>query len=220
MRICLFTMHSPVIKRMAAMTVPNKSEYCCLHGYDFVQAAFTSEIHWWPGYERIPFMINLLKSEMWDWIFWLGCDAMITGPQIKLEGICDDNYGMIISSAANELQMDSLLFNKKCIGLFEEIWRTREDYLAPGFEQWSLIAQIAKPEFTGLIKHVPQRILNSMDYNLYPDYAAGSSNFAKQIDVFGNDGQWQPGDFVYHVPGRPLEVKEKSLREHIPTPWL
>jgi hypothetical protein len=215
-RICLFTMHSPAIERLAVLTVPNKSDYCCRNGYDFWHAPFKSRNHWFPGYDRIPHLLEILDSDMFDWVFWLGCDALITNLDVKLESIIDPEFGMVVASDGNELQMDSFLINSKCIPLLTEVWKTRDLNWGPYFEQSNLIMHLCDPRFGGLVRHVPQRTMNSMDYSLYPDYAAHNSCFAKRQDVFGNDGQWQPGDFVFHVPGRPIEVKDMALKERIP----
>ena len=47
------------------------------------------------------------------------------------------------------------------------------------------------------IKIVTQRTLNSYDYDQYP----GSIPHVYKKDIFGNDGQWQPGDFLIQWPG-------------------
>jgi hypothetical protein len=46
------------------------------------------------------------------------------------------------------------------------------------------------------IKFVPQRVMNSYNYDLYP----WAPHIHKR-DVSGNDGHWQPGDFLIHWPG-------------------
>lgn len=216
MRICLYTMHSMAIEEMARITVPNKSEYCCRNEYSFIQEPFTGRIHSFPGYERIPCLIDLLTSNMFDWVFWLGCDALITNLGIKLESIIDNSYGMIVATDGNELQMDSFLIqaNKGGQKLLERVWDERNKNHGPYFEQSNLIAQIAKPEFSGVVKYVPQRTLNSMQYDLYPDYY-GNPNFAKKVDCFGNDGEWHKGDFVFHIPGRPMNTKIDAIKSRI-----
>jgi len=50
------------------------------------------------------------------------------------------------------------------------------------------------------IKIVPQRTINSYNYDLYP----GSIPHVYKKDLLGNDGQWQSGDFLIHWPGIPL----------------
>jgi hypothetical protein len=49
------------------------------------------------------------------------------------------------------------------------------------------------------LKIVPQRLINSYDYDQYP----GSIPHVFKKDIFGNDGQWQLGDFLIQWPGIP-----------------
>lgn len=215
MRIALYTMHSPAIGQMADITIPNKSKYCCRNGYSLHQFSFTGERHKWPGYDRIPILIELLKSGMFDWIFWLGCDAMITNMGIKLESIVDSQYGMIIACDATQIQMDSFIVQSRSGGLelLEAIWNTRDVEYGPWYEQSNLDSKRMESEFLDTVKIIPQRTMNSMIYELYPDLYSEFPRFASKTDCNGNVGQWERGDFVFHVPGRPLDVKLHMLRE-------
>lgn len=199
---------------MAAITVPNKTEYCTRHGYCYYQDVFTGGCHPWPGYDRLPALLMLLKSNSYDWIFWLGCDALITNMSIRLEDLIDANYGMVAATDGNELQMDSFLVQKgkRGLELIQRVWDTRNETHGPYLEQSNLIKQSGKPEFSGTVKLIPQKQMNSMRYSLYPDYY-WNHRFVQKIDCLGNNGEWTPGDFVFHVPGRPFETKLNVLRE-------
>jgi hypothetical protein len=52
------------------------------------------------------------------------------------------------------------------------------------------------------IKIVPQRILNSYDYTLYPDLPSK--------DALGIDGQWKEGDFLLHIVGGSARFKKTT----------
>lgn len=207
-------MHSLGIKEMADITVHNKTEYCTRHGYCYYQDVFTGGCHWFPGYDRIPALLMLLKTNSFDWIFWLGCDALITNMSIRLETIIDNNYGMIAATDGTELQMDSFLIQRarKGLELMERVWETRHETHGHYLEQSNLIKQSATPEFLGTVKLVPQKTMNSMRYGLYPDYQ-WNERFVKGIDCLGNSGEWSKGDFIFHVPGRPFQTKLAALRE-------
>lgn len=202
---------------MADLTIPNKSEYCIRHGYSFIQETFTAERHWFPGWDRIPCLIRLLKSDLFDWIWWLGCDCLITNLTIKVESLLDDTAGIIIATDANEIQMDSFFIQKGHRGmeLLEHVWNTRDQSLGPWFEQSNLMHHMYRDPYKYIVKIVPQRLMNSMQYDLYPDYYV-NPRFISKTDCIGTDGEWRPGDFVFHVPGRPLETKLRVLREKLP----
>ena len=65
------------------------------------------------------------------------------------------------------------------------------------------------------IKIVPQRQINSYDYDQYP----GSIPHVYKKDLLGNDGQWAPGDFLIHWPGigldRRIPLAEQMLTQVI-----
>jgi hypothetical protein len=53
------------------------------------------------------------------------------------------------------------------------------------------------------LKIVPQKFINSYDYDLYP----GIIPHIFKKDLFGNDGQWQVGDFLIHWPAVALDKR-------------
>lgn len=213
MRIALYTMHGPGIADMAAITVPNKVEYCTRHGYAYHESKHDGARHSWPGYDRLPDLIRWLRCGLYDWVFWLGTDCLITNLSTRLEEFIDPRYGMIIATDANEVQMDSFLVQRGARGeeLLQRIWDTRFVSYGPNQEQSNLDAKIKVEGFGRSVKIIPQRKLNSYNYDLYAHEKA--QGFAAKTDFFGNDGQWRPGDFVFHVPGRGADVKIATLRD-------
>jgi hypothetical protein len=68
----------------------------------------------------------------------------------------------------------------------------RKDYLTDKkwFDQQCVIDTYVT--YKDIIKLVPQKYINSYDYRMYG--VAG-------IDMLGNNGQWEKGDWVIHWPG-------------------
>ena len=56
-------------------------------------------------------------------------------------------------------------------------------------------------EFQSIVKIVPQRYMNSYIQAPY-DYCD------VRTDVFGNSGEWEPGDWILHLPGlhKPVRI--------------
>lgn len=216
MRFCLYTMHAPSLAEMSAMTVPNKIEYCQRHGYSYFQEPYTGAM--WPGFERLPPLIGLLKSKLFDWVFWLGTDCLITNLNQKLESIAalDPRAGLVISVDAFDLQMDAFLVrasDSRAIALLERVFDMRHNPPGTHEEQSSLSSIFRQPEFGDCVKLMPQRVMNSFEYRLYPELGG---KYLTGTDMLGTHGEWVRGDFVFHVPGRPLGTKLERLRAHIP----
>ena len=51
------------------------------------------------------------------------------------------------------------------------------------------------PQFKNIIKILPQKSMNSYDYDLY------GYNRLISIDKLGTQGHWEKGDFIIHIPG-------------------
>lgn len=214
MKFCLYTMHSmATIGQMAEMTVPNKHEYCLRHGYSYHEEPWTNVM--FPGFERLPVLIHLLKCGYYDWIFWLGTDALITNLNLKLEDLVDPNYGIVMATDFTQIQMDSFLVQPQhgAVELLEKVWEHRNNPIGPWYEQSTLDALIQQPPFKGIVKIVPQRKMNAYRHKWYKEWEAINSKVRRRLDCLGTDGEWHPGDFVFHIPGRPLHTKIMALAE-------
>lgn len=196
--------------------MPNKQEYCERHGYKFVHPELTDKIM--RGFERLPNIIELLKSGEVDWVWVLGCDALITNMSIRLETIIDESYGMIVPADSLNTNIDSYLINRKNKGL--EILETLVQFHGNpigGWEEQSTLDFLCDLTiFKNVRKIVPQRTMNSYRCSLLHVYDYLGKGFVEEKDSLGNDGNWQPGDFVLHVPGVDYETKMKVLTETVP----
>jgi hypothetical protein len=150
------------------------------------------------GYEKMWFLRDMLSSypEI-DWIWWVGCDTLVTNMTTKLENKVDNNYHFIISSDCNGINADSFLVRNSPEGraYIELIISKYDQYKDHEWvEQKAIIDTI--DDNKDIIKIVPQREINAYEYRLYPECIPK--------DKFDNDGQWQPGDFLIHWPGTGL----------------
>lgn len=152
------------------------------------------------SFERTELIVEMLRSGKYDWIHAAGCDTMITNFNIRYEDIVDSDYDFIIATDCHNLNNDSFLARATptTIAWLQHIVDVREQYANnPWYDQQAMIDSI---DMMGdRIKIVPQRTLNSYDYSQYPN----EEQFRDGHDMFGNDGKWQPGDFLIHWPGVP-----------------
>lgn len=220
MKLSVATIYTENIKELAIITVEyNKRKYCEKHGYDlnvktkdFACGDF--------GFAKIHYVLSLLKGGKYDWVYWCGSDTMITNYNIKLESLIDDNFDFIIANDVWNLNADSFLIKNspRAIAFFERVYSLYDLYIDSngkpidtgerlpdgGCKAWAEQDAIIdlKEEYKDIIKIVPQKVLNSYCYALYPTpwHQAGK-------DCLGNNGDWSDGDFLVHWPGVPDSVR-------------
>lgn len=214
---CIVVSHSEEYRPLADVTVyGNLREYCDRHGYQLlirtaIDMKWNAQGH--AGgrtWDRLDFVLGLMRSGQFKWIFVLGVDTLITNHRIKLEEIIDPDYFLVIAAdCAAPVQADSMLFRscpesmiylKDVLGYFEElkshVWVENE----------AMIRLL--PKYRAGIKIVPQRTMNSYDYALLPGYEGDKP----RVDLNGCDGQWAPGDFVIHFPSLDGNVRLREIK--------
>lgn len=195
------------LHELAALTLPNKLEYAIRHGYEFQTGELGGEginIEGKYSFRRMGLVLEKLKNEKWDWIWVCGLDVLVTNMAIKLETIIDEAYGIIHSCDALEpclACLDSYLVSPKSIPLLECVMTHMENPIGGLQEQSTTFALSDDERFKGVRKMLPQRVMNSYQYQAanYSLYGHVTNNWGKGIDCLGNSGEWQPGDFVIHV---------------------
>lgn len=73
-----------------------------------------------------------------------------------------------------------------------------------GEEQTAMIRTVDDPKFEGIIKILPQRSMNSYPYDKVYGHPNG------HLDKLGQNGNWQKGDFIIHIPGFGPDLFEKE----------
>lgn len=224
MKICVLSPRSqmPEMVPLVAITDPAKRRYCKRHGYEFLTPTLpgnrcNEEEKY--GFKRLVLLVDLLKSNAYDWIWVVGCDVLITNPSIKLESLIDDNFGLVIGTEPGGVGMDSFLIRRARGGLelMERLLAYRDHPVGGAHEQSTLDSIRSESEVAKVIKVLPQRALNSYKYSTLHQYAFLHPGFVTGTDALGNSGEWQPGDFVLHTPGLPKEdQKIKIFSEVIP----
>lgn len=203
MNICITSINYNNYTVLSNLTWPNKVEYALIHGYSHFHKKDRFKGHGLClGFEKIFYIKNMMQNSNIDWIFFLGCDTLITNFKKKVEDIialADAGECFIVGADVNGINMDSFLIKNDENGknLIEMVWNSHSTLNHTWcYEQkwfWDNEQTYAK-----LIKVVPQRTLNSYDYNLYTQ---------PSIDKTGNDGRWRPGDFIIHWPGMNLNKR-------------
>jgi len=202
MKIAILTINNKQngYEHISAFSTPNKQMYASIHSYSLISitenlSSNSSMIGW----EKIRLLKELINKKEYDWIFWLGCDAIITNMFQKIESIIDENYHFILTTDSHGINSDSMLVkcSEKSLELLNEMTLPKPEYINhPEFEQ-GVMGELFKGKYIDLVKYVPQKTMNSYLYDNYihmPEYA-------EKKDKFGNIGEWSEGDFVIHFPG-------------------
>lgn len=171
----------------------NKVEYAKKHGYSAIAKTDNfnkSQIH----FDKFEHILDIMKTRTdIDWIWWLDNDAMITNFDVKLESIIDEQYHIIMATDIASLNNGSFIVKNSLQGRewVEFILSKKSEY--KDNTKWPDQQPVIDfyPKFQHLFKIVPQRIINSYDYTIYN---------IQDVDLLGNSGQWEPGDFVIHWP--------------------
>jgi hypothetical protein len=201
-RICILTGHSDAQLPLALKTVYSVlCNYAIEWGNDLFILRGDME-GYFPIY-RLQEAIKILNQNKYDWIFVVGADVLITNFKTSLASLTDDEAHLVISTDSNGLNADSFLLRNttKGIGFAQNIIDRFDEFKNSTFKEQDGITKIAM-ELPGVVKVLPQRAMNSYNYDLYVARAGRNG-----VDILGNSGQWQPGDFLIHWAGLPLEVR-------------
>jgi hypothetical protein len=196
------------------LTAPNRLAYCIRHQYELSIRVFkpvTTSFH----IEREEYMISELRNT--DWLFFMGVDTCFTNFNIDiLEHLAADPtppdivYGVCKPGTAGipGLNNDVMLF-RNCPIVFDfltDVIRLRDTFrFDQEAMQWIFNVDAAGPKLLNC-KAVPQKLLNSM-----PQWLYGYNPALKVNGIW--DGQWEPGDFVFHAPGMSLQSRVNLIQE-------
>lgn len=223
MKFAINTIYTKSILPLAVITTEyNKRKYAEKYNYDLIVQ--TDNFKYKDiGFAKIDMVLSQLKTNKYDWIYWCGCDTMITNYDIPLSQLIDENYHFIISYDVWDFNSDSFLIKNslEAIEYFEHILSLYSFYIDQngkpidtglrlpdgGIRAWAeqgamidLYNQYDK--YKTITKPMHQKFMNSYLYNLYP------SSYHKQAkDCKGNNGQWSDGDFLVHWPGLPNNTR-------------
>ena len=203
MNICVVSLYDDNYKELADITLENNCrEYCTINNYEcHIKKDNFGLKHL--GFEKIRLLLELLKTDKYDWIYWRGADTLITNFQIKLENLIDPNYHFLISLDVHGINSDSLFIKNSPQGikLFEDIL----SYSNTSPEE-QLVINYLYENNQDIIKLVPQKLMNSYNYSLYTSeepwnvYGVQHECILNQ-DQLGYYGGWDIGDFLLHWPG-------------------
>lgn len=208
----------------------NKLKYAELHGYktfcktdNFVPTSIM-------GYQKIHYVSDLMKQYPeieWFWI--TGTDTLITNFATRIEDRIISSHHFIICADNNGLNADSLLVRNSPEGRAyihqilalepecSKFWdgEQRAIQISLGFPvtcdpAWRALEKVeVAPQYTDIVKIMPQRYMNSFNYKIYGD------TYTDHRDTLWQDGNWQFGDWLIHWPGTTLPDRIELAKLYI-----
>jgi hypothetical protein len=204
MKISIVTLHNKDYEGLAYFTYDkNLVEYAKKHSYKLICKKDNFSTDYIIYFEKIKIILDAFKNNPeLDWAWWIDCDAMVTNFNVTLESIIDNDYHIIMSTDINGLNCGSFLIRNTPQGRawLEMIFSQRfvyRYYTHPWPEQ--IIMMETAKNYTDILKIVPQKTFNSYYYSLYGETETNRFGY----DRLGLSGNWAPGDFVIHWPGKP-----------------
>lgn len=206
---CLLTFHDKNFEELANVTLhQNKVKYAEKYGYDCIYKTDNFSKH--IMFDKLYCLDELFKSGKYDWIFWSDADAMITNFTTSIEQLTDDNFHFIVATDFNGINAGTFLIRCSNEGrsFLDYQLNNVEKYIKiQGQEQQCIQDAYDKTDFKKIIKIVPQKVMNSYQYELYQSRYGNRQNCKNKVDCLGNNGDWEYGDFIVHYPDVPQHLR-------------
>ena len=197
----------PNYQDLADLTDQTKIEYCDRYGYKFfvLKENKYSDIM---GFNKIGYILDLLNTNPEiEWLLFTECDATITNLTIPIEDKIDNEYHLVIPVDRLSLNAGNLLVRNspEARRYLKMIMDSEPKYKDHEWaEQQVMIDTI--DNYTNIVKIVEQRYMNSYIQAPY-DYCD------VRKDIFGNNAEWQIGDWILHMPGLHKPVRIQLVTE-------
>jgi hypothetical protein len=186
----------------------NKVIYAQRHGYQAI-AKTNNFYNINMGFEKIWFVNDVLNENPdLEWVWWTGCDSLITNMTTKIEDRTDNNYHFVIATDCNGINADSFFVRntEQGRGYIQLIMSKYNQYANHGWAEQQCMIDTYE-ENRDIIKIIPQREINAYQCSIHPSQP--------RVDKYGNDSDWQVGDFLIHWPATPLDMRIRLANEYM-----
>ncbi len=207
---CVTTFYTDSFAPLAAITVPVLERYCEKNGYHY-------------NINRIPdgkFQFVKTKNtrkllDAFSVVLTVDIDTMIMNHTVKIEDFINDDKHFYLTKDINNYNAGVFItksskWSKDWLDFINSHESTHDD------EQNILEQYCDKPEIQNSITILPHPSINSIPYDLYsPSY--GKIGF-KEGDIVEKptheQGDYQHGDFLIHLPGMTLTKRIEIFNEY------
>jgi hypothetical protein len=142
-----------------------------------------------------------------NWLLFSECDATITNLEIRIEDRIDDDYHFIVPVDRLNINSGNFLARNSEPGraYLQMIIDKEEAYKDIAWAEQQVIIDTID-QYQHIVKIVPQKFMNSYEPEIY-DYCDA------RLDILGNSGAWEPGDWIVHWPGthKPTRIERATF---------
>lgn len=183
---------------LAGVTSPNIFEYCIKHGY---HPYFLCVKKPYDAFDKIRNCLSNFELGF-DVVWCLDADAMVTNTKIPLESFVDDKRDFYLCEDVNGYNTGSFIVKKSewSINFLNEVLsQINKDGV---YCEQDAIINCMNAQITDKIRVLPHPSINSYKYDEYGDnYGRINPNPNENKMPKHEEGNWQEGDFVLHLPG-------------------
>lgn len=211
MKVALLTQYVPTERedytQLAALTVPNRYEWCQRHGYEhIVQRGHFADPASYYAFDRLKLLRNLLDRPGAAEVYWvLNVQAVITNLTKRLEPVLDDEHDFWVTKDCHGLNLGSYVVRNTP---WARGWLDHIIGLEPAYrdhcwkEQKTIMDWWQHEDWTWMIHLLPQRAINSYLYSrLYSPWPPTTP------------GEFRKGDLCLSLPGLNLQQRLDLVRE-------
>lgn len=191
----IFIYYTPSWEPLAEVVLPAVRKYCSKHDYRKCFLCSDEDEDW--ALNKITYLSFF--DDLWEYdVLWvLDLDTLITNPEIRFTDFVDFKHDIFICKDVNGINAGSwIIRNTEASRRFVETIVNNFD--APH-------EQILMNRYLDMVKvkYLPHPSINSYKYELY-DYGEKTHE----------EGQWQEGDLLLHLPGLSLEKRIEIFKEY------
>lgn len=231
--VCVLVSYNEAYAKLAEYSVfDNIKNYCEQHGYGLHIDIHEEHIRedrpllWQISYRKIQAAKELLEKSDFKWLFYIDTDSLIMNPSIKLESYIDDDYSFIALShkvpaadnpvttkeGVNNIIMSHFFVknNEDGLDVLDAILENKGWPEELPITEWDLEGRqvrilINNPEYTNKIKAIDEGTISRFWFINNPFFIFNIKGFT--------DNLWEPGAFIVHVVGLPVEERARLLSD-------
>lgn len=201
--IDLFTCYSDDCQPLADVVLPNFQEYAHKQGYRLIVRKGCYQGNegdpYYP-YNKILFLREYLLNHTVKFVWVLDLDLLLTDMRRDVAAEISLKHNLLIARDINGINAGSFLLrnSKWAIEWLDAILALRG---SSSSEQHAIQKMNEIPKWSKRTRILSHPSINSIYYRAYPDHPIPKHE----------EGNWQPGDFVLHLPGKTMQDRIEIL---------
>lgn len=202
MRIAILILYTQGWQDIADIVIPNAQSYADKHGYDLLVQKYPEPYFSTFGYQKIEQIQAIFEHDQADVVWSLDCDALITNHKWKVEDFLDNEHDAYFCKDVNGINAGSFIIKNTQWSHDFMIWLLAQEGKEKMYCENDAIVAYDKEFPISLIKILPHPSINSYLYENYPEFK----------NITHEQGQWEYGDFVLHLPGMGIATRIEVLK--------